>query len=110
MSTIHQAKFATIPLVKTDDRVREAIQDINDPEFWMAIYQLLIAVFPPALQALHYADSSKPLMDKVYMLWYRLIGALDASEECLHIEHLFPGDVDVSLAQEMDAFDNKDDN
>ena len=101
MSTIHQAKFATIGLVKTDDRVRECIQDINDPLFWKSIYQLLRAVFP-ALRALRYADSAKPSMDKVYMLCHRLTQALTASKECLNDAVLFPSTVDVSLAQEME--------
>ena len=30
LATIYQANFSTIPLVKTNDRVCEAIQDIND--------------------------------------------------------------------------------
>ena len=108
MSTIHQAKFATISLVKTDDRVREAIQDINDPDFWKAIYQLLRAVFP-ALRALRYTDSSKPSMDKVYMLCHRLTQALNASKEGLNNEHLFPGDIEANLLREMDVLAEEDD-
>ena len=100
MSTIHQAKFATISLVKTDDRVRECIQDINDPEFWKAMYQLLRAVFP-ALRALRYADSGKPSMDKMYTLCHRLTLALNASKEPLSNQVLFPREVDVGLEQEM---------
>ena len=107
MSTIHQAKFATIGLVKTDDRVRECVQDINDPQFWKSIYQLLRAVFP-ALRALRYADSAKPSMDKIYMLSHRLTQALTASKECLNNAHLFPSTVDVSLAQEMGLLIDED--
>ena len=100
MSTIHQAKFATISLVKTDDRVRECIQDINDTEFWKAIYQLLRAVFP-ALRALRYADSGKPSLDKIYTLCHRLTRALNSSKEPLSNQVLFPGDINVGLQQEM---------
>ena len=107
ISTIHQAKFATISLVKTDDRVRECIQDINDLDFWKALYQLLRAVFP-ALRALRYADSSKPMMDKIYMLCHRLTQALEASKECLNNQELFPGDIDVALAQEMNIIIDQD--
>ena len=107
MSTIHQAKFATIGLVKTDDRVRECVQDINDPQFWKFIYQLLHAVFP-ALRALHYADSAKPSMDKIYMLSHRLTQALTASKECLNNTHLFSLTIDVLLAQEMGLLIDED--
>jgi hypothetical protein len=108
MSTIHQAKFATIGLVKTDDRVRECIQDINDPEFWKAIYQLLRAVFP-ALRALRYADSGKPSLDKIYMLCNRLTLALNASKDPLSNQVLFPGQVDVGLELEMTITQEEDD-
>lgn len=101
MSNIHQAKkFATISLVKTDDRARECIQDINDPEFWKAIYQLLRAVFP-ALHALRYADLGKPSMDKMYTLCHQLELALNASKEPLSNQVLFPREIDVGLELEM---------
>ena len=101
MSTICQAKFATISLVKTDDCVRECIQDINNPEFWKAMYQLLQAVFL-ALRALRYADSGKPSMiDKMYTLCHQIQLALNASKEPLSNQVLFPVKVDVGLEQEM---------
>ena len=108
MSTIHQAKFATIGLVKTEGRVQEYIQDLNDPEFWKAIYQLLRAAFP-ALCALRYADSGKPSLDKIHMICNRLTLALNASKEPLSNQVLFPGQVDVGLEQEMTIAEEEED-
>ena len=69
--TIYQAKFTTILLVKTDNRAKEIVQDIQDPQFWKAVYQLLPAVYP-ALHTMRVSESSKLAMSKLYILSHRL--------------------------------------
>ena len=60
-STIHTLKFGD--LVK-NDKTRSAVMDIEN-EVFNAFYSLLHDVFP-AICALHFTDSNRSMMDKIY--------------------------------------------
>lgn len=83
LATIHQEKFRSMAVTRTNERVRGCVLDIEDPSFWKAIYTILRAVFP-ALRALRYCDSNTPAMDKIYMLAQRTSDAIDKSVEVLN--------------------------
>ena len=88
VATIHQSIFATLSIVKTDDRVRLAVMDVKSPTFWKSIYVLLRSVYP-ALRTLRYCDSNTPAMDKIFFLSHRVSCALQNSVEKLNDEELF---------------------
>ena len=86
-ATIHQQQFLDLKLNGT---AKAAVRDIADDAFWKSMYILLRAVYP-ALRALRYCDSSKPMMDKLYFLSRRTTEALKKSEQSLNNEDLFRG-------------------
>ena len=61
-TTIHTLEFKE--LLK-NDKVRGAVRDIENETYFKAVYILLQAVFP-AICALRFTDSNKPMMDKIY--------------------------------------------
>ena len=110
VATVHQAQFSTIPLVKKCDRVKAAVYDILNEDFWKALYILSRAVYP-AIRALRYCDANEPAMDKIYYLSHRTSVALEKSIPLLNNSHLF-SDLDLEdgtqVAFEMDQiFDGK---
>ena len=100
LATIHQPQFADLIL---NDRCRLAIQDIQNPKFWKAIYVLLRAVYPH-LRFLRFCDSNTPVMDKLYFLCHRATEALklsfnDEDQDSLFLEFDDDEGVDFELAQ-----------
>ena len=105
-ATVHQPKFLDLHLTV---RVREAVIDINDDNFWRCMYVLLRAVYP-ALRALRFCDSSQPVMDKIYYLSHRTTEALKKSEEDLDSSTLFGSlSMDRSLQHEAEMVFGDDD-
>jgi len=89
VATVHQAQFSSIALVKTDERVRAAVNDILDDDYWKAMYILNRAVYP-LIRALRYCDANEPAMDKIYYLSHRASVALEKSIDLLNDKNLFP--------------------
>ena len=83
LSTIHNPHFATLSIVKSNDRVRLAVLDIKNEGFWHAIYILLRSCFP-ALRALRFCDAGVPNMDKLYYLSHKATKALEFLTETLN--------------------------
>ncbi len=63
-ATVHSPAFQ--PLAH-NARVALAMQDIENSQFWRAVYCLMRAVFP-ALCAMRYCDANVPAMDKIFIL------------------------------------------
>jgi hypothetical protein len=89
VATVHQAQFSTIALVKTDERVRAAVNDIMDDDFWKSVYILNRAVYP-LIRALRYCDANEPAMDKIFYLSHQATVALEKSIDLLNDKDLFP--------------------
>ena len=88
-ATVHSAKFRDL---KINERAMNAVRDIQDSNFWKAIYNLFNlcrAVFP-ALRLLRFCDSNVPAMDKVYHLTRRTSVAISRSLDALNDKDLFP--------------------
>ena len=75
--------------MKTDERVRAAVNDILDDDYWKAMYILNRAVYP-LIRALRYCDANEPAMDKIYYLSHRASVALEKSIDLLNDKNLFP--------------------
>ena len=84
-ATVHSPAFQTLA---HNARVALAVQDIENSQFWRAIYCLMRAVFP-ALCAMRYCDANVPAMDKIYYLVKRVDYALLSSQPILNDEELF---------------------
>lgn len=95
VATVHQVQFNSIALVHTDERVRLAVNDIKDPDFWKRMYVISRAVYP-AIRGLRYSDSDRPAMDKIYYLSYRTHESITKSMEQLNDHTTFP-DVDIDV-------------
>ena len=95
LATIHEAKFSTLDL---NDQCRSAVFDIEDKNFWKALYTLLRALYP-SIRALRYCDSNKPAMDKIYFLVERTTQAITRSCNLLDDVTLFGdiGEIDSNL-------------
>ena len=89
LATIHEAKFATLDL---NDQVCSAVLDIENKNFWKALYPLLRALYP-AIRALPYCNSTKPTMDKIYYLSYLTTEAITQSCNALD-DTIFFGGID----------------
>ncbi len=63
-ATINQVQFQEL---KLKEHVRQAVQDIEDPCFFKAMFRVCRAVFL-ALKALRSCNKSEPNMDKLYFL------------------------------------------
>ena len=76
--------------------------DIENEVFFKALYILLRAVFP-AICALQFADSNKPLMDKIYFFSRRTQMALTKSVDFFNETEVFGvfAEGDVTLADEI---------
>jgi hypothetical protein len=97
LATIHQAQFRDLA---KNDRIRGAILDISDHNYFRALYVLLRAVFP-AIRALRYCDKGEPSMDKIYYLTFRATEALKRSVDLLNDSTLFTNIDSLSLQEEM---------
>ncbi len=84
-ATIHSPAFQTLA---HNARVALAVQDIENSQFWRAIYCLMRAVFP-ALCAMRYFNANIPIMDKIYYLVKRVDYALLSSQPNLNDEGMF---------------------
>lgn len=62
--------------------------DIEDKEFWKALY-VLLRLIHPALIALRYCDTNAPMMDKIYYLCHRMTTSLEKSKDALNDNTLF---------------------
>ena len=69
-------------------RERLAVINLNNPNFWKALYALCRAVFP-AIRALRACDANVPFMNRIYLLTYRTRKAIEKSAEALNDEDLF---------------------
>ena len=89
-STIHQQKFRELmKTYKRKEAIRGVVEDIENKNFFKAMYVLLRAVYP-ALRALRYCDSNEPIMmDKIYFLTHRTTEALKKSVDQLNDGALF---------------------
>ena len=67
IATIHQENCSELDL---NERVQSAVLDIEDKNFWKAIYIIMLATFP-ALRDLRYCDSNTPAMEKLFHLSHR---------------------------------------
>ncbi len=84
-ANVHSPVFQTIA---QNARVALTVQDIENSQFWRAIYCLMRAVFP-ALCTMRYCDANLPTMDKIYYLVKRVDYALLSSQPILNDEELF---------------------
>ena len=84
-STIHTLKFRELA---KNDEIRGAVLDIENEVFFKALYILLCAVFP-AICALRFTDSNKPMMDKIIFFSQRTDTALDKSIAFLYSTEVF---------------------
>ena len=107
LATIHEAKFSTLDL---NEQVRSAVLDVEDKNFWKALYTLLRALYP-AIQALRCCDTNKPSMDKIYYLSHRTSEAIRCFCDLLDDVILFGeiDDTDSSLQFEEDEVYGNDD-
>ena len=98
-ATIHSIMFRDLA---KNDKVRGAAIDIENEVFFKALYILLHAVFP-AICALHFADSNKPMMDKIYFFSQRTQMALKKSVDSLNDKGVFGflAEGDLTLADEI---------
>ena len=97
IATIHQLKFRAL---KLNDRDQLAVLDLQDDNFWKAIYTLLRAVYP-GLRNLRMADGNKPAMDQSYYLTHRATIAINKSIDLLNDEILFSSSNDDYLISEQ---------
>ena len=67
LATVHDPHFAKLDIVKTNNRVMLAVNNVKSKLFWRAVYILLQCVFP-ALRLLRYSDAKIPAMEKLYYL------------------------------------------
>ena len=107
IATIHQLKFRAL---KLNDRDRLAVLDLQDDNFWKAIYTLLRAVYP-GLRNLRMADGNKPAMDQSYYLTHRTTTAIYKSIDLLNDKDLFDStsDGDYLVQEDEEIFgDNGD--
>ncbi len=84
-ATVHSSAFQTLA---HNARVALAVKNIENSQFWRALYRLMSAVFP-ALCAMRYCDANVPVMDKIYYLVKRVDYALLSSQPILNDERLF---------------------
>ena len=91
-AAIHSAKFCDL---KLNDRATNTVRDIENSNFWKAIYNLCRAVFP-TLHLLCFCDSNGPAMNKAYHLTRRTSIVISRSLDTLNDEELFPCSVSVS--------------
>ena len=64
LATVHSNLWESVELTT---RIRGAVSDIEDIDFWKALYFILRCVWP-ALRALRLGDSNKPGMHMIYYL------------------------------------------
>jgi len=103
-ATIHQAQFVGLSL---NEQCRLAVQDIENPTFWKALYVLLRGVFPH-LRFLRFCDSNTPVMDKLYFLCHRATESLQKSfqeedDDTLFLEFGDNEGVEFELAEIFEA-------
>ena len=116
IATIHQLKFRAL---KLNDRDRLAVLDLQDDNFWKAIYTLLRAVYP-GLRNLRMADGNKPAMDQSYYPIYKSIDLLndkdlfDSTSDGDYLvqedEEIFGDNGDSENEVEMEVDDSEDEN
>ena len=64
LATIHSNLWEAVELT---DKIRKAVADIENEDFWRALYFILRCVWP-ALRALRLGDSNQPGMHMIYYL------------------------------------------
>lgn len=107
-ATIHQPKFLNL---KKNAKIEAAVFDIQDDNFFKALYILVRAVYP-ALLLLRACDTNQPFMDRIYHFVHLCTEGLNKSLTDLNDEVLFPAEVEeedehlVDEAEEVLHFEN----
>jgi len=106
-NTVNNAAFSSVPM---DASVKFAMRDVEDPNYFKAMYVLCRAVFP-ALKLLRHCDANRPAMDKIYFLAHRTTVAIQIqrSVNALNDDDLFgkweEADVDLSSQEKIVYFE-----
>ena len=99
LATIHSSLWESVEL---NQRIRKAIRDIENDDFWKALYFILRCVWP-ALRALRLGDSNKPGMHMIYYLSHltsvhinKSAAEFKNSSEALFLSEMDDDDSDLS--------------